>query len=154
MGKIGAFVGTWIFPAIQRKYADPANPDLELQVPFYVSSALCLFSALLTFFFCPPVGQDAINREDQDFVNYLEQNGFDITQLGEGSVSEIESDAIQESDSVEKINEKLKPVKNWPKLKRSQIGPCIVQFILYFLFVFNIFTSYFRYTHVLLFNVI
>ena len=107
MGKIGAFVGTWIFPAIQRRYADPANPDLELQVPFYVSSALCLFSALLTFFFCPPVGQDAINREDQDFVDYLEQNGFDISQLGEGSVSEIESDAIQESDSVEKVNEKV-----------------------------------------------
>ena len=50
MGKIGAFVGTWIFPAIQRRYASKTNPDLELQVPFYLSSGLCIFSALLTFF--------------------------------------------------------------------------------------------------------
>ena len=43
IGKIGAFVGTWVFPAIQKHYA--YSEDLSLQVPFYVSSALCLFSA-------------------------------------------------------------------------------------------------------------
>ena len=51
IGKIGAFVGTWVFPAIQSKYANNANPDLQLQVPFYISSALCLFSACLAIFF-------------------------------------------------------------------------------------------------------
>lgn len=75
-GKIGGFVGTYALPAIMKKYGN------SVKVPFYVSSALCVFSGLLALFFLPPVGQDAINREDQDFVAYLEKNGFDISQLG------------------------------------------------------------------------
>ncbi|KAG8202644.1 GIT3, partial [Candida africana] len=99
IGKIGAFVGTWVFPAIQSKYANNANPDLQLQVPFYISSALCLFSACLAIFFCPQVGQDAIYKEDHDFVQYLSNNGFDINMLGEGGdVREV----CRESDSLEK----------------------------------------------------
>ncbi|CCG24287.1 Git4 protein [Candida orthopsilosis Co 90-125] len=74
IGKIGAFVGTWVFPAIQKHYS--YNESLALQVPFYISSALCLFSALLTIFFVPPVGQDAINKEDKLFLQYLRDNGF------------------------------------------------------------------------------
>ena len=107
MGKIGAFVGTWVFPAIQRKYASNENPDLELQVPFYVSSALCLFSALLTIFFVPPVGQDSINKEDRLFKEYLEQNGFDIRRLGDGGeVTQIAGDVIiDSSESVGKDDE-------------------------------------------------
>ena len=107
IGKIGAFVGTWVFPAIQRKYASNENPDLELQVPFYVSSALCLFSALLTIFFVPPVGQDSINKEDRLFKEYLEQNGFDIRRLGDGGeVTQIAGDVIiDSSESVGKDDE-------------------------------------------------
>ena len=40
----------------------------------------CLFGNL----FCPQVGQDAIYKEDHDFVQYLSNNGFDINMLGEG----------------------------------------------------------------------
>ncbi|KAI3405414.1 GIT3 [Candida oxycetoniae] len=83
IGKIGAFVGAWVFPAIQKKYDSETNPDLKLQVPFYISSGLCLFSACLALFFLPHVGQDAINSEDNDFVDYLKDKGFDITLLGE-----------------------------------------------------------------------
>ena len=104
IGKIGAFVGTWVFPAIQSKYANNANPDLQLQVPFYISSALCLFSACLAIFFCPQVGQDAIYKEDHDFVQYLSNNGFDINMLGEGGdVREV----CRESDSLEKGKEMI-----------------------------------------------
>ena len=111
IGKIGAFVGTWVFPAIQKHYA--YDDQLALQVPFYVSAALCLFSAGLTFFFCPPVGQDAINREDRDFVAYLKENGFDINLLGEtGHVSEV----THESDSFDK--EKLTPLESIMTLYR------------------------------------
>ncbi|KAG5417826.1 hypothetical protein I9W82_005462 [Candida metapsilosis] len=82
IGKLGAFIGTWAFPAIQRQYA--YNEDLALQVPFYVSSALCLLSAALTIFFVPPVGQDAINKEDKLFLQYLRDNGFTkFDQLGD-----------------------------------------------------------------------
>ena len=73
-GKLGAFIGTWVFPAIQKHYSYDEN--LALQVPFYVSSALCLFSAFLAIFFVPPVGQDAINKEDKLFLEYLRDNGF------------------------------------------------------------------------------
>ncbi|KAL1571253.1 hypothetical protein MEW_03964 [Candida albicans P60002] len=106
MGKIGAFVGTWIFPAIQRRYASKTNPDLELQVPFYLSSGLCIFSALLTFFLCPHVGQDAINREDKEFVEYLRKNGFDVSKLGEDS-SSVDVDVVKDTDSAEKISETI-----------------------------------------------
>ncbi|CAK9441484.1 uncharacterized protein LODBEIA_P53520 [Lodderomyces beijingensis] len=110
VGKIGAFVGSWVFPAIQRHYADPQHPDLELQVPFYISSALCLFSAGLALFFLPHVGQDAINREDTAFINYLRENGFDVSKLGDqkGKVEErfeedtTDENAGGESSSVEK----------------------------------------------------
>ncbi|KAI3405413.1 GIT1 [Candida oxycetoniae] len=80
-GKIGAFVGTWVFPAIQKHYA--YSDELALKVPFYLSSALCLFSALLTLFFVPPVGQDAVDNEDKLFLQYLTENGFDIRKLGD-----------------------------------------------------------------------
>ncbi|WLF81138.1 glycerophosphoinositol permease [Lodderomyces elongisporus] len=93
IGKIGAFVGTWVFPAIQKHYA--YDEQLTLQVPFYISSALCMLSASLALFFLPFVGQDAINREDADFVNYLKANGFDTALLGEpGVVNEHGSDGV------------------------------------------------------------
>ncbi|KAG7661212.1 GIT2 [[Candida] subhashii] len=102
IGKIGAFVGTYVFPVIIRKYVNNPNPDLQLQVPFYISSCLCLFSAALALFFIPPVAQDAINREDADFVEYLSKNGFDVTQLGEHEeISSLD-------DSIEVVHDKEK----------------------------------------------
>ena len=85
MGKIGAFVGTWIFPAIQRRYASKTNPDLELQVPFYLSSGLCIFSALLTFFLCLMLDKMPL-IEIKEFVEYLRKNGFDVSKLGKTAV--------------------------------------------------------------------
>lgn len=110
IGKIGAFVGTWVFPAIQKHYA--YSEDLSLQVPFYVSSALCLFSAFLTIFFVPPVGQDAINKEDRLFKEYLEENGVDIRLLGDsGVVTQYQEDEdigviSDEKDDTVKVQQK------------------------------------------------
>ncbi|KAG5417825.1 GIT3 [Candida metapsilosis] len=99
VGRIGAFVGTYIFPAIQRKYE--GQGDLSLQVPFYISSGLCLFSACLAIFFLPRVGQDAINREDAEFVDYLKSHGFDITVLGEpGVVTEMIAEEHKRNSNV------------------------------------------------------
>ncbi|RCK65172.1 hypothetical protein Cantr_00898 [Candida viswanathii] len=107
IGKIGAFVGTWVFPAIQKHYASDTTPDLELQVPFYVSSALCLFSAVLTMFFVPPVAQDSLNKEDRLFREYLEKNGFDTRKLGDGGeITQVVGDVeIDSSKSVGKEEE-------------------------------------------------
>src|SRR5947209_20265308 len=57
VGKIGAFVGSYIFPIIQN---NAPNPTRAGQDPFFVSSSLCIFSAALALFCLPHIGQDTI----------------------------------------------------------------------------------------------
>lgn len=93
VGKIGAFVGTYIFPAIIKKYGGYG----ELKVPFWIVSAICCFSAFLALFFLPPLDQDANIMEDQLFLEYLESTGFDLAQLGTlSSDSDVERVTIQD----------------------------------------------------------
>lgn len=80
IGKLGAFVGTYVFPHIIAAAGD--SETLSAQYPFWVSSSLCVFSALLVLAFVPQVGQDTIQYEDKRFREYLEQNGYDTRQLG------------------------------------------------------------------------
>ena len=80
IGKIGAFVGTWVFPYIAAAGGDDANASA--QYPFYVSSCLCVLSAALVLFCLPHIGQDTIAVEDVRFRAFLEENGYDTRQLG------------------------------------------------------------------------
>ncbi|CCK70377.1 Git1p KNAG_0E01100 [Huiozyma naganishii CBS 8797] len=73
IGKVGAFVGSYIFPVIIRRHGLPA--------PYWVSSSLCLFSALLSYLFLPELDQDSMNLEDAKFLEYLESVGFDTSML-------------------------------------------------------------------------
>lgn len=85
-GKIGAFVGTYVFPVI----ISNAGGDDTLkgnQAPFWVSSSLCVFSALLAIFLLPKISQDCIDEEDERFREYLYSEGWDVTQLGDGNLS-------------------------------------------------------------------
>lgn len=82
MGKIGAFVGTYIFPIIQNHAPGGADSIRGGQDPFFVSSSLCLFSAFLAIFFLPHIGQDTITEEDIKFREYLESHGWDTRQMG------------------------------------------------------------------------
>lgn len=79
-GKIGAFVGTYIFPYL----VDDAGSDVikQGQYPFYLSSALCIFSALIAFLFLPKIDQDTIEAEDVRFRTFLEENGYDTSTMG------------------------------------------------------------------------
>jgi len=79
LGKIGAFVGTYVFPIIIQ---NAPNADRAGQDPFYVSSALCIFSAFLAFFLLPHIGQDTITDEDVRFRAYLEEHGWDTSRMG------------------------------------------------------------------------
>jgi MFS family permease len=89
MGKIGAFVGTYIFPIIEKR---GNNPTTAGQYPFWVSSSLCVFAAGLAFCL-PHIGQDTITTEDIEFRAYLERNGFDVGTLGlEGYQRQATSD--------------------------------------------------------------
>lgn len=80
VGKVGAFVGTYVFPHI----IDAAGGDevKGAQYPFWVSSSLCILSAILAIFFLPHIGQDTIVTEDIRFREYLDSKGWDTTQLG------------------------------------------------------------------------
>ena len=82
MGKIGAFVGSYLFPVIQNHA--PGGPDGNRagQDPFFVASSLCLFSAFLAIFFLPHIGQDTITSEDIKFRQYLAAHGFDTSKMG------------------------------------------------------------------------
>ena len=80
VGKIGAFVGTRVFPLIQA--AGGEGTTQSAQYPFWVASSLCLLSAVITFFFIPNIKQDTIAYEDLRFREYLQRHGWDTAQLG------------------------------------------------------------------------
>ncbi|PYI17390.1 MFS general substrate transporter [Aspergillus japonicus CBS 114.51] len=79
MGKVGAFVGTYVFPIIVKNAPTAARKG---QDPFYVSSALCIFSAFLAYFCLPNISQDTITHEDVRFREYLESKGYDTSTMG------------------------------------------------------------------------
>ncbi|SCU89002.1 LANO_0D03664g1_1 [Lachancea nothofagi CBS 11611] len=78
IGKIGAFVGSYVFPAIIKKYGGYS----DLRVPFWVSGAICLNSGFIALFFLPAVDQEANLLEDEMFIEYLESTGYNVARLG------------------------------------------------------------------------
>jgi len=110
IGKIGAFCGTWAFPAMIKAFNDNgANPSRGTTGPFWVGSGLAVFSALITFFFIRPIGHDGMEAEDQAFREYLIAHGYDITQMGLteeiASVDTMDSDREKEAESTEVVQE-------------------------------------------------
>ncbi|KAF4994251.1 hypothetical protein FDECE_13190 [Fusarium decemcellulare] len=97
-GKIGAFVGTWVFPYIQKA---GGNDTQSAQYPFWVSSSLCILSAAIVLFCVPHVGQDTITLEDQRFREYLESHGWDTAQLGL-DIAGVEGAVVQSVNADEK----------------------------------------------------
>lgn len=79
-GKIGALVGSYVFPII----ADAGGGSKTThgaQYPFYVASSLCFFSAAIVWLL-PKINQDTIERNDEEFREYLVKNNFDISLMG------------------------------------------------------------------------
>lgn len=79
LGKIGAFVGTYVFPVIQKQAPNEVRAG---QDPFFLASSMCIASGLITFFFLPEIGQDTITHEDARFRAYLIEQGFDVSTMG------------------------------------------------------------------------
>ncbi|KAE8256443.1 hypothetical protein A4X13_0g2630 [Tilletia indica] len=107
IGKIGAFVGTYVFDPISNSLAHgDANADIYMTGPFYIGSALALLSAAVIFLFVPNIGEDGMLKEDEEFKRYLEANGFDTSVMGTENVSKggLESGPPQTPTSeVEKL---------------------------------------------------
>jgi len=81
IGKVGAFAGTWSFPAIIDDFGGP-DSNRGNTGPFWVGSGLAVLSALITFFFIRPLSQDCMIEEDRVFREYLEANGYDTSKMG------------------------------------------------------------------------
>ncbi|KAG6813907.1 hypothetical protein H0H92_005756 [Tricholoma furcatifolium] len=88
IGKIGAFVGTWAFGGSSTARGNTG--------PFWVGSGLAILSALNTFFFINPLGHDGMQKEDIEFREYLEANGFDTSLMGLGEETAVEQEVTDE----------------------------------------------------------
>jgi MFS family permease len=96
IGKIGAFVGTWVFPYIENA---GHNGTQSAQYPFWVASSLCILSAFLVIFCLPHIDQDTIQLEDARFREYLHAHGYDVRQLGLKKGQSV--DSVEEDEAVE-----------------------------------------------------
>ncbi|KAH9046851.1 MFS Git1p-related glycerophosphoinositol and glycerophosphocholine permease [Lactarius hengduanensis] len=81
VGKIGAFAGTWAFPAIIDDFGG-ADSNRGNTGPFWIGSGLAILSALITFFFIRPLTHDGLVEEDRAFREYLESHGYDTSRMG------------------------------------------------------------------------
>lgn len=75
IGKIGAFVGTYVLPIVQK---NAPNETRAGQDPFFVSSALCIFSAFLAYFLLPQINQVgttfAVERRSEAYIGLAGYN--------------------------------------------------------------------------------
>lgn len=96
MGKVGAFVGTYVFPVIQD---DGATTTQQGQYPFWVASSMALVSAAIAIFCLPQIGQDTIDEEDRRFRRALQEHGYDTSQMGRASVAVVRGDKEKGDES-------------------------------------------------------
>jgi MFS family permease len=80
-GKVGAFIGSKTLIILYNHYAEN-EPIKAGQYPFFIASSLCIFSAAVSLFLLPHIGQDTIEEEDTKFRVYLDGHGYDVSTLG------------------------------------------------------------------------
>ncbi|XP_006459103.1 hypothetical protein AGABI2DRAFT_191164 [Agaricus bisporus var. bisporus H97] len=102
IGKIGAFVGTWAFPPMIDAFGG-AKSLRGNTGPFWVGSGMALLSAIVAFLFLKPVNADGMNKMDREFREYLEENGFDTSQMGLPDSESSTSSSIEHEKYEEKV---------------------------------------------------
>lgn len=80
-GKLGAFVGTWVFPRIIDAFGG-SETEKGNTGPFLIGSGLAILSALVTFLLVEPLTHGGMKAEDEAFRQYLEEHGFDVSLMG------------------------------------------------------------------------
>ncbi|EEB90177.1 hypothetical protein MPER_11653 [Moniliophthora perniciosa FA553] len=78
VGKAGAAVGTQVFPIIMNKFPSTIKGQ---QAIFLVGSAICVVGAALVWFLVPDMDEQ-LESEDAKFKKYLEENGYDTSDMG------------------------------------------------------------------------
>ncbi|GAA5902690.1 hypothetical protein JCM6882_004043 [Rhodosporidiobolus microsporus] len=100
IGKIGAYVGVWAFPAMQSHFSE----DEKSRGPFFVGAGLAFFSAIVAFFLIPEAKTDGMQIEDAAFRQYLADNGYDVSKMGMGESTE-HLDQRHDSRDVEQVGQ-------------------------------------------------
>ncbi|KAL0066317.1 hypothetical protein AAF712_006748 [Marasmius tenuissimus] len=78
VGKAGAAVGTEVFPIIMKQFPTALKGQ---QAIFLVGSAICIVGAALVWFLIPDMDSQ-LENEDTKFKKYLEENGWDTSEMG------------------------------------------------------------------------
>ncbi|KIM32935.1 hypothetical protein M408DRAFT_20266 [Serendipita vermifera MAFF 305830] len=99
IGKIGAFVGTWIFKPIITAFGGPSSVRGNTG-PFWIGSGFALLSALIVLVGVRPLTHDGMMEEDEKFRTYLEQHGYDTSQMGLKTVSDPETGSIHSEKEI------------------------------------------------------
>ncbi|KAF9458513.1 metabolite transporter [Collybia nuda] len=92
-GKLGAFIGTWIFPPMIQGSFGGSGTVRGNTGPFWVGGGIALLSAIITFFFVDPLTPGGMAREDREFREYLEAHGYDTSQMGLGGMHSDDAEA-------------------------------------------------------------
>lgn len=111
VGKVGAFIGTWVFPIIIDRFGG-SNTVRGNTGPFWIGSGLAILSALITLFFIRPLTHDGMAEEDRKFREYLESNGYDTSQMGlpEAETETSWSDGGSDEKHADGVDEKVTEV--------------------------------------------
>ncbi|KAF9359984.1 Plasma membrane permease, mediates uptake of glycerophosphoinositol and glycerophosphocholine [Mortierella sp. AD094] len=95
IGKLGAICGTSTFkPAIAA--FGQGDTMLGQGRVFILASGLAILGAVFAWFFIPDFTKHDLNQEDEKFKQYLIDNGYDISYLGEGPSHESFDNEKQE----------------------------------------------------------
>ncbi|KAK7039237.1 hypothetical protein VNI00_010142 [Paramarasmius palmivorus] len=78
VGKAGAAVGTQVFPIIMNRFSTAIKGQ---QAIFLVGSAICVVGAVVVWFLVPDM-DNQLESEDARFKKYLEENGYDTSEMG------------------------------------------------------------------------
>ncbi|KAI0346084.1 MFS Git1p-related glycerophosphoinositol and glycerophosphocholine permease [Trametopsis cervina] len=100
-GKLGAFVGTWAFPAIIDAFGGQST-DRGNTGPFWIGSGIAILSALVVFVMVWPLSHDGMIEEDEKFKQYLIDNGYDVSLMGFGAETTTTTGTVAVSESEEK----------------------------------------------------
>lgn len=103
IGKVGAYVGTWAFPAMITAFGGDDTTKGNTG-PFWVGSGLAVFAAIVTYFCIPELNADSMAKEDIAFKEYLSEHGYNIDNFGardESAIRKVENgdEDLKEIDS-------------------------------------------------------
>ena len=84
VGKAGAAIGTQVFTPIQKSLGDGLKGQ---QGVFLIGSAFAIVGGVIAWVFIPDMERE-LESEDIKFRRYLEDNGFDTSELGGESLVE------------------------------------------------------------------